>query len=100
MARLSFALDFDKTITADPRLFYDFVKMCQLYGYDIRIVTYRHGGGNNMDIALFNAGLNIPVIFTAGAPKWAECHRLGFHPNIWIDDNPVWVGQPEDEPSL
>lgn len=98
-ARLSIAIDFDKTITADPRMFHDIVKMCQLYGYDVRIVTFRHAGGNNMDIALFNSGLGIPVIYTAGVPKWKECHRLGFFPNIWMDDNPAWIGQPMEEAS-
>lgn len=96
-ARLSFAIDFDKTITADPHMFFDIVKMCQLYGYDVRIVTFRHAGGHNQDIALFNAGLGIPVIYTSGEPKWAECHRLGFYPNIVMDDNPGAWGQPEAE---
>jgi len=97
MSRLSFALDFDKTITADPRLFFEFVKMCQMLNYDIRIVTFRHSGGNNTDISLFNAGLNLPVIYTAGKPKWDECKRLGFQPDIWIDDNPAWIGQPTED---
>lgn len=95
MPHKKIALDFDNTITADPELWFEFVKAAQLRGHDVRIVTFRHGGGNNMDIALFNAGLNLPVIFTSGSPKWDFCHNLGFKPDIWIDDNPRWVGQPE-----
>lgn len=100
MPGLKIALDFDKTVTADPRLFFEFVKMCQVQGHEVRIVTFRSGGGNNSDIALFNAGLNIPVMFTEGEPKWSYCHRHGFQPHVWIEDNPRIIGQPEDAVNL
>ena len=97
MPGLAIAIDFDNTITADPELYHRFITDCLVRGHDVRIVTYRHAGGNNMDIALFNAAFNLPVIFTSGSPKWDFCHKLGFKPNIWHDDNPRWIGQPEDQ---
>ncbi len=94
MPGIKIALDFDKTITADPRMWFEFCQNAKTYGHEVRIVTFRHAGADNSDISLFNAGLNLQVIYTSGNPKWDFCHALGFKPTIWVDDNPAWIGQP------
>lgn len=99
MPGIKIALDFDKTVTADPRMWFEFCQNAKIYGHEVRIVTFRHAGADNSDISLFNAGLNLQVIYTSGASKWDFCRSLGFVPNIWIDDNPAWIGQPLESAS-
>lgn len=97
MKKLKFAIDFDDTITAEPRLFHDFAEWALKLGHEVRIVTYRHMGADNTDIMLFNASLNLPVFFTDGQPKFEYCKAHGWVPDIVVDDHPgTWGENPED----
>ncbi len=100
MPGIKIALDFDKTITADPRMWFEFCQNAKIYGHEVRIVTFRHAGADNSDISLFNAGLNLPVMYTSGVPKWEYCKSFNWIPSIVIDDNPNIWGQKESEVNL
>lgn len=96
MARLKIAIDFDETTTADPALWFDFITNARLIGHDVRIVTFRNAGRNNEDISLFNAGLDIPVLYTSGVDKFTYCESFGWVPDIVIDDQPQTWGSRKD----
>lgn len=97
MKKIKFAIDFDDTITATPQLFFEFIQNILKLGHEVRIVTFRHAGANNTDIHLFNTGLNIPIIFTDGRPKYEVCKELNWVPDIQIDDHPgAWGEKLED----
>jgi hypothetical protein len=86
---MNIALDFDDTYTRDPTLWNKFIKDAKDRGHDIRIVTFRKKAMT--DPALDWLGSSIPVIFTEGNSKRSYCNRMGWFPDIWIDDSPEFI---------
>lgn len=89
---MKIALDYDKTFTADPMLWFAFVQLARKSGHEVAIVTFRRPdriGGNDRvhrDAKL----LGVKVIFAAGRPK-AACYDA----DIWIDDFPALIPTPD-----
>lgn len=77
------ALDYDKTYTADPDLWRDFVQLAKQRGHVVTIVTMRYFYENITD-----APCDVDVIYTARKAK-SSCVEA----DIWIDDSPQWVYQ-------
>jgi hypothetical protein len=75
------ALDYDKTYTADPALWDDFVRSAQNRGHTVKIVTMRTPAET-----IVNAP--IEVVYTSRKAKSAVINA-----DIWIDDSPQWVYQ-------
>lgn len=75
------ALDYDKTYTADPTLWDDFIKSAQNRGHVVKIVTMRRP-----DETIFAAPVN--VIYTNRKAKASVVKA-----DIWIDDSPSWIYQ-------
>ena len=75
------ALDYDKTYTADPDLWCDFLQLAKQRGHVVTIVTMRHNYESITDAPC-------DVIYTARKAK-ASCIKA----DIWIDDSPQWVYQ-------
>ena len=75
------ALDYDKTYTADPMLWDDFVQSAQNRGHTVKIVTMRMP-----EEVISNPPVD--VVYTKRKAK-ASC----FKADIWIDDSPQWVYQ-------
>ena len=75
------ALDYDKTYTADPALWNDFVQLAQNRGHTVKIVTMRRP-----DEAI--VGSPVEVVYTSRKAKAAVVSA-----DIWIDDSPNWVYQ-------
>lgn len=75
------ALDYDKTYTADPTLWNNFVQLAQDRGHTVKIVTMRR-----TDEAIF--GSPVEVVYTSRKAKAAVVNA-----DIWIDDNPQWIYQ-------
>ena len=75
------ALDYDKTYTADPVLWNDFIKSAQSRGHEIKIVTMRYPS-EPIDPA------PVEVIYTSRKAKMSFVKA-----DIWIDDSPQWVYQ-------
>jgi len=75
------ALDYDKTYTADPMLWDDFVQLAQTRGHKVKIVTMRRP-----DEAVSN--VPVDVVYTSRKAKASIVKA-----DIWIDDSPNWIYQ-------
>ena len=75
------ALDYDKTYTADPALWDDFIQSAKDRGHTVKIVTMRRP-----DEVIEYAPVD--VIYTSRKAKAAVVNA-----DIWIDDSPAWIFQ-------
>jgi hypothetical protein len=75
------ALDYDKTYTADPVLWDEFIQSAHTRGHVVKIVTMRRP-----DEVIEN--VPVEVVYTSRKAKSAMVQA-----DIWIDDSPHWVYQ-------
>ena len=85
---MNIALDYDGTYNRDLKLWDEFIFNAVNRGHDIRIVTFRHADFPIED----NPG--IPVLYTNGKPKREYCVEVDFFVDIWIDDMPELIYDP------
>lgn len=86
------ALDFDDTFTLNPTMWHHIVDLMFIEGdFDVRFVTFRHSTDDNTDIEYWASELDIKVIYCGGLQKAAVCGKLGWIPDVWIDDMPVLI---------
>lgn len=87
---MKIALDYDRTWTADPEFWEDFMNLVDNYGHEVRIVTARSKEHDNIDH-------KVPlceVIYCDGVAKKFYCHHTAdWNPDIWIDDKPENITQ-------
>jgi hypothetical protein len=76
------ALDYDKTYTADPALWDNFIQFAHHRGHEVRIVTMRNADTERI------ADIGVSVTYTDRKAK-----RNFIKPDIWIDDSPAWIFQ-------
>lgn len=86
---MKIALDFDETYTRDPPFWDQFIDNAIARGHEIRIVTFRHW--YMTDAALEYLSQKIRVMFTDATQKRNYCNRIGWLPDIWIDDSPEFI---------
>ena len=82
------ALDYDKTYTADPALWDDFIQLAQDRGHTVKIVTMRYPPGFNDYPSETIENAPCKVVYTSRKAKSAVINA-----DIWIDDSPQWVYQ-------
>jgi len=75
------ALDYDKTYTADPVLWDEFIRSAQARGHTVKIVTMRYESE-----AIISPP--VEVIYTSRNAKSGYLKA-----DIWIDDSPHWINQ-------
>ncbi|RPJ32026.1 MAG: hypothetical protein EHM17_10660 [Verrucomicrobiaceae bacterium] len=75
------ALDYDKTYTADPVLWEDFIQSARARGHTVKIVTMRRPDEVVSDVP-------IDVVYTSRKAKASIIKA-----DIWIDDSPHWIYQ-------
>jgi len=104
-----FALDYDGTFSAAPDLFREFRKLAERFGHRVVVVTGRSDEGRWGDEVREVVGPATPIVFCAGRWKRAAAEAAGYQVDVWVDDNPEYVGpqdprltahkaaQPEDE---
>ena len=85
---MKIAIDFDGTYSSDPVLFLTFAVLAVSRFHDVRIVTARKDDAKNSDIKKAAKKCGLKVIFTGGKKKIAHCKKIGWEPNVWIDNNP------------
>ncbi len=88
---LLIALDFDGTFTADPKFWLFFARDAVVHGHQVITVTHRRETFENAQ-AMRNLGVNWPIIFAFDKPKKLAAIEAGYAVDVWIDDNPVGVG--------
>lgn len=81
------ALDYDKTYTADPKLWDKFCTDAVELGHKIICLTMRY---NNKEEKISNLPVS-EIYYTSRKAKliWAKANNI--HVDIWIDDKPSWL---------
>lgn len=86
---MRFALDYDDTITLDFVFWIDFIDRAKAAGHEVRVVTFRtyqEAESIHQDIKE-----RCDIIATSRAPKREYCAKVGYFPQIWIDDSPEYI---------
>ena len=89
--RLTFAIDFDNTITAEPLLFANFIEDCKNLGHKVIVVTARRDTEENFDEVkswLLENGIRAAVYYSSLRSKTELMKARGIKVDIWIDDDP------------
>ena len=87
--RLTIALDYDDTFTANTRLFSRFIVDADLANVEIVCISSRRGtfeARRELEAAL---GPTVKVYFAYDMPKKLYAEKYGIGVDIWIDDNPA-----------
>lgn len=86
------ALDWDDTVTRDPVMWLQFIRLALERHHDIRIVTMRYERELD-DIREFlkRHDVFINIIATGREQKRPFCEELGWIPSVWIDDTPEYI---------
>lgn len=84
-------IDYDQTYTA-------FKALCDLvidkqteFGYKAIMCTMRYPSETNDELEKLSSRIN--VYFSSRQAKKLYLHSLDIHPDIWIDDTPLWIYQ-------
>lgn len=86
-----FGIDFDNTITRDPELFKDFIKLCNNRGHSCVVITMREDNSENKTKISNTIGEDVRIIFCNHTFKRKVAIHQGIHIDIWIDDMPSGV---------
>ncbi|AUR81815.1 HAD-like domain protein [Vibrio phage 1.015.O._10N.222.51.E5] len=88
-----YGIDFDDTITADPKLWRDLIVTMLKHGHKVSIITYRSETGNNMDIIQFlrRVPYGVTAYYTDRKSKYGYALKHELNIDIWIDDQPFFV---------
>lgn len=82
------ALDYDKTYTADPILWDEFIGCCRLAKHEVICLTMRYPSESILDGP---AQWGCPIYYTSRKAKLIWAKQNNIHVDIWIDDNPAWL---------
>ncbi|MFM0417496.1 hypothetical protein [Paraburkholderia aromaticivorans] len=88
---MNISLDFDGTYTEDPQHWNQFIDSFLEAGHTVQIITMRAEHETNR--SLKDLAKKIPVHFTDRKAKLPYAIEKGFHIDVWIDDNPMWIYQ-------
>lgn len=90
MKRLTIAIDYDDTFTADPSLWSKFINLAKANHRVIMVTARRDTEENNDQINadLDHWGCQIQVFFTSLSSKIKYMKDSGVEVNIWVDDDP------------
>lgn len=89
-AMTTFSLDFDKTFTADPDLFREFVRAAQRRGHTVLLTTQRCVE-HLREIRGILGTCDLPLVFASGFSKEEASAFHGFAVDVWVDDSPYSV---------
>jgi len=96
------ALDYDKTFTADPKFWSEFILNVWRADHTVFICTMRLETSRSFNeikdelikyLGCFDA-IKVPIIFSNHGWKKQAALDNGFEVDIWIDDAPHWIAPP------
>lgn len=76
------ALDYDQTITKDPKFWANFVQLARQHRHQVVVVTARPG------TQPVEQHIGVPVYYTSHALKAPFMKKQGVRVDVWIDDHP------------
>lgn len=86
---LKIGVDYDKTFTADPDLWFQFMHNATDRGHKVFIVTYRDDRFDGTELLQEVLDNGFEVLYTRGVAKEFWCAHFGpGKVDIWIDDDP------------
>lgn len=86
------AIDFDETLTADAKLWREFIRSAKTLGHRVVCVTARRDTEDNNDTIdewMQMHGVDLPVYYTGLSSKVEHAEKIGLKVDIWIDDDPT-----------
>lgn len=91
--RLTFSLDFDRTFTAAPQLWRDFIANAHAAGHRVVLITRRPDTNADRDeVTKRTATANLDRLIFAGQTQKEDAARAaGETIDIWIDDHPAGI---------
>jgi hypothetical protein len=90
--KMTIALDFDDTYTADPDMWDEFIRSARSCGHRVICVTCRHHTLENIaEVDKAMHPLVLATYFTGHSPKRWYMERNNVKVDIWIDDMPEYV---------
>lgn len=86
------AIDYDKTITADPKGMMSVIRCFQSNGHKVVCVTMRHHEFDWCeDFKTLEDKYQVETIFCDGQAKRLVCAERGVFPDWWLDDWPEGI---------
>jgi acid phosphatase class B len=89
---MNIGLDYDDTYTRDPIAWTEFIKMMQMRGHNIYLVTWRFVQEVDDGIRKLDKILD-GVYFTGRKAKEKYMFDKGINIHVWVDDNPRAITQ-------
>lgn len=83
------AIDYDGTYTADPKLWQMFIEKAIASGHQVICATMRYECEVDSMCSILKS--LVQVVPTKRAAKLPFLKAKGIEPDIWIDDNPLWI---------
>mgnify|MGYP003342529608 FL=1 len=90
---LTISLDFDKTWTADPQLWRDFVGLARKAGHRVVLITRRPDTETDratVEKATASSGID-RLIFAGQTQKADAARKAGVSVDVWVDDYPAGI---------
>lgn len=85
------ALDYDGTYTRDMALWDRFIDDAIRNRHKVICVTMRFDNDIEAPPVMSTIGKKCDVVFTGRNAKKDFLDKIGVFPDIWIDDNPMWI---------
>lgn len=94
--KLTVAIDYDDTFTADVRTWSNVIKLLQCAGHRVVCVTARQGSDGNRCEVTGAMPDGVAVLFAYGWQKREFARANGIEVHIWIDDLPEAIPSKRD----
>jgi len=89
--KLTIAIDYDDTYTADPVFWDKFIQLAQNHNHKVICVTARRNILEHRQELMNNLPDTVETYFSYDEPKADFIKRHNIVVDIWIDDTPGWI---------
>jgi len=89
---MNIMIDYDGTYTADPPMWRQIIPTFLMSGHNVYLVTSR-SMDTPIDLVQDFVNWKIPIVYCAFKAKRDVCIKQGIFIDIWIDDDPHYIGK-------
>lgn len=91
MNKLTIAIDYDDTYTADPSFWDKFIQLAVEHSHKVICITARRNILEHRQELMKSLPEGIEIYFSYDEPKADFIKRQNIVVDIWIDDSPGWI---------